>query len=105
MVFFAFSEGANGENAFSLFLLGKLTRLVLGKENKDEFIAVLKLELDNIRGYVFPDIIEEIEQYLPEIEQAIRGEKPNYSLLRLSMANPYDPVSFLIPDLNIVRNF
>ena len=82
---------------FSCALLGHLTRLVLRKEQPEEFFMHVKFSLDFVRGFLSHRVIQEIEEYITTVGQAVKRELATYSLTRLD-ASPFDPFSVCIPD-------
>ena len=82
---------------FSCALLGHLTRLVLRKEQPEEFFMHVKFNLDFVRGFLSHRVIQDIEEYITTVGQAIKRELATYSLTRLD-ASPFDPFSVCVPD-------
>ncbi|MBD3190235.1 MAG: hypothetical protein GF308_06310 [Candidatus Heimdallarchaeota archaeon] len=84
-------------DSFTFLLMGHLTKMVRGKETPEQFNLIMHNELEKRREFLYPEIIDDVENYLRTVRNAINGKKPNYAFERAEK-NPFDPYSILIPN-------
>jgi hypothetical protein len=85
---------------FAHTILGYLTKVLLGKMDKEDFFIEITDVIKEMEEYTEQSTLKDINNYLTNLKLALVGQTPTYDSKRLTWQTAFDPTTLLIPDLN-----